>query len=201
MIVDAPPIVRCTRPPADALEWERDLLAHLEREGFLTGGVDGRPPSSEDDWHAVADELGRLHTSTLGWPQRPGCCCARQLLTRVRGGDVDLVEMPSGAVTLMRAAWAELPDGPDAVVHGDPGPRNVRLTVDGRVALLGWDDARVDCPWFDLADLPVRRLRSADAAVAGAASHAWEAAHAWSREPNYARWRLDLLAGCRSRPS
>ena len=89
-------------------------------------------------------------------------------------------------------------DGPDAVVHGDPAPRHVRVRGDGRVALLGWDRARVDCPWFDLADLPVRCLRPSDAAIAGAAAHAWEAAAAWTSEPNYARWRLDLLDGYRA---
>jgi Ser/Thr protein kinase RdoA (MazF antagonist) len=217
IVGDEAVVVRRTACPADALDWELDLLEHLDGEGFLvptvlptvdgrrhvhgtvvTRWIDGRLPSREDDWHAVGGELDRLHAATTGWPQRPGCCRARDLVTRTRGGDVDLVEMPPGAVGLVRAAWAELPDGPDAVVHGDPGPRHVRVRGDGQVALLGWDRARVDCPWFDLADLPVRRLRSADAANAGAAAHAWEAASAWTSEPNYARWRLDLLDGYRA---
>jgi aminoglycoside phosphotransferase (APT) family kinase protein len=104
--------------------------------------------------------------------------------------------MPRSVLRLVRSAWEELPDGPYPVVHGDPGPSNVKL-VDGRVALLDWDEARVDCPWFDLADLPVRVLDEAVEALARAAAHAWEAANGWIVEPAYARWRLGLLESFR----
>ena len=201
---------RSTRAPA-SLEWELDLLEFLSANQFVVpsvvrtaagarhaGGVivtrwiDGRPPADDHDWRAVADELGRLHRLTVGWPPRPGFRSARDLLTEWRGGDVDLSRMPGEVVRLVRSAWDELPSGPYPVIHGDPGPSNVKL-VDGRVALLDWDEARVDCPWFDLADLPVRVLDEAVTSFARAAAHAWEAANGWIVEPAYARWRLGLL--------
>ena len=154
--------------------------------------IAGRPPTSDDDWRAVAAELCRLHELTAEWPQRPGFLTARQLLTDRRGGDVDLDRMPDDAVGLVRDAWSAMSDGPCAVVHGGVGSSSVRL-VDGRVALLEWDDARVDHPWFDLAELPVRHLDRGDIVAACAAAHAWEAASAWTPEPAYARWRLELL--------
>jgi Ser/Thr protein kinase RdoA (MazF antagonist) len=210
-----PAVARRTNRAPASLEWELDLLEFLEANQFVVpsvvrtaagarhaGGVivtrwiDGRAPAGDADWHAVAHELGRLHRLTLGWPARPGFRSARELLTEWRGGDVDLSQMPRAVLRLVRSAWEELPDGPYPVVHGDPGPSNVKL-VDGRVALLDWDEARVDCPWFDLADLPVRVLDEAVEALARAAAHAWEAANGWIVEPAYARWRLGLLESFR----
>ena len=76
IVGDEAVVVRRSRCPADALDWELDLLDHLDAEGFLvpaalpTGDgrrhadgivvarwIDGRLPSGEDDWHAVAGEL------------------------------------------------------------------------------------------------------------------------------------------------
>jgi Ser/Thr protein kinase RdoA (MazF antagonist) len=209
-------VVRRSSRCEAALDWELDLLDILADHGFIvptavrtTSGarhvdgvvvsrhIDGRPPRTDDDWHAVADELQRLHAVTAGWPQRPGFLAARQLLTAQRGGDVDLARMPAAGVQLVRDAWSALPEGPGAVVHGDPSSSNVRI-VDGRVALLGWDEARGDHPWFDLADLPIRRLDRGDIVAACAAAHAWEAASAWALEPAYARWRLELLDSYRA---
>ena len=99
---------------------------------------------------------------------------------------------------MVREAWAALPGAAMAVVHGDTNAGNVRICDDGRVALLDWDGARVDCPWFDLADLPIRRLPYEVAGAASAAAHAWEAANCWVREPAYARWRLGLLDSVRA---
>jgi Ser/Thr protein kinase RdoA (MazF antagonist) len=212
-----PVVVRRSRRAPEALAWELDLLDALAADGFVVptavptssgvrhvGGVvvsrcvGGRPPAGDDDWHAVADELHRLHEVTAEWSQRPGFCSAHDLLTEQHGGDVDLSAMPPSAVGMVRAAWAALPDATMAVVHGDTNAANVRIGDDGRVALLHWDEARVDCPWFDLADLPVRRLPCAVAGAASAAAHAWETANCWVREPAYARWRLGLLDGFRS---
>jgi Ser/Thr protein kinase RdoA (MazF antagonist) len=205
---------RSKRAPA-SLEWELDLVEFLGANHFVVptvvrtaagarhaGGVivtrwiDGRPPAGDDDWRGVAAELGRLHRLTLEWPARPGFRSARELLTEWRGGDVDLSRMPRAVLRLIRSAWDDLPEGPYPVIHGDPGPSNVKL-VDGRVALLDWDEARVDCPWFDLADLPVRVLDEDVEARARAAAHAWEAANGWIVEPAYARWRLGLLESFR----
>lgn len=62
--------------------------------------------------------------------------------------------------------------------------------LEGRVGFLDWDEARVDDPWLDLADIPGLEVPAA----AKAAVDAWEAANAWVMEPPYARRRLGRLA-------
>lgn len=59
-----------------------------------------------------------------------------------------------------------------------------------RVGFLDWDEARVDHPWLDLADVPGLPVPGA----AKAAVDAWEVANAWVMEPTYARQRLARLA-------
>jgi aminoglycoside phosphotransferase (APT) family kinase protein len=134
---------------------------------------------------------------TAGWPQRPGFASTRELLTAERGGDVDLTRMPADAVAACRAAWQRLAGRPEAVVHGDPGPPNIRITPDG-VGLLDWDEARVDYTDLDLAELPAAELPATDLlpselARARRAATAWEAANGWTVEPSYARRQLALL--------
>lgn len=109
-----------------------------------------------------------------------------------RGGDVDLSVMPVDAVAACRRAWAALVGTPEAVVHGDPGPANIRITAAG-VGLLDWDEARLDSSDLDLAGLPVSALPPDRLAVAGTAATAWEAANGWTVEPPYARRQLALL--------
>ncbi|TDV51021.1 phosphotransferase enzyme family protein [Actinophytocola oryzae] len=196
-------VVRRSRRSAPSLEWELELLDHLSLNGFLVPEVvrthdgrrhvhgivvqewlPGREPE-EADWPSVAAELRRLHSLMATWPPRPDGPGTCDLLTTDRGGDVDLTSMPREAVAACRAAWAAL-DGPKTVVHGDPCAANIRIQEDGTVGLLDWDDARVDHPWLDLADLPcLDPPREARAAV-----DAWEAANAWFMEPTYARGRL-----------
>jgi Ser/Thr protein kinase RdoA (MazF antagonist) len=198
---------RSRRSPA-GLDWEIALLGHLARGGLRVPSVipaaDGRPhvdgvvvqswldgvPPGPSDWPAVVGVLRRLHKITAGWPQRPGFASTAALLRAGRGGDVDLSIMPTAAVAVCRRAWAGLAGTPQAVVHGDPGPGNVRMTAAG-AGLLDWDEARVDHTDLDLADLPdggglpPLRLAAARRAVA-----AWEAAAGWEIEPGYARRRL-----------
>jgi aminoglycoside phosphotransferase (APT) family kinase protein len=118
---------------------------------------------------------------------------ARDLLAAEHGGDVDLRAMPASAVAACRAAWGAL-SAESAVVHGDPCAANVRVSGDG-VGLLDWDEARVDHPDLDLADLPSAsaELPGARGRVARAAVAAWEAAAGWQLEPSYARRRLAEL--------
>jgi Ser/Thr protein kinase RdoA (MazF antagonist) len=200
---------RSRRPPA-SLDWEISLLAHLAGEGLgvpvmvaaldgrrHVGGVvvqrwlDGEPPAP-GDWPAVAAALRRLHAATAGWPQRPGSASTSDLLTAVRGGDVDLAMMPPAAVGACRAAWRRLAGRPQAVVHGDPGAQNIRITRDG-AALIDWDEARVDYTDLDLAELPGSDLAPERLAAARAAATAWEAANGWIVEPAYARRQLAML--------
>jgi Ser/Thr protein kinase RdoA (MazF antagonist) len=200
---------RVTRRSPASLEWELDLMRFLAEHGFTVPSVipaddgrshvdgvvvqrwlPGRAPTSYD-WPAVAAELGRLHAVTAGYPQRPGFRSTADLLTEDRGGDIDLTTMPPDAVASCRTAWASL-TGPHAVVHGDPGEANIRVTDDG-IGLLDWDEARVDHPDLDLADLPVPVLPHPRNRVARAAVNAWEAAAGWALEPAYARRRLAEL--------
>jgi Ser/Thr protein kinase RdoA (MazF antagonist) len=160
-------VARTSRRPGDSLDWEIRLLDHLAAHGFLVPAIvpaldgrqqvdrvvvqtwiDGAPPVSKD-WVTVAAELRRLHHVTAGWPQRPGSASTRDLLTAQRGDDVELSAMPGDAVASCRQAWARLDGVPEAVVHGDPGPANIRICSAG-VGLLDWDEARVDHVDLDL---------------------------------------------------
>jgi Ser/Thr protein kinase RdoA (MazF antagonist) len=205
-------VARRSRRPAASLDWELDLLDHLARHGLRVPRVvpaldgrrhvagvavltwlDGAPPGPRD-WPAVAAALARLHELTAGWTQRPGFASTRELLTAERGGDVDLTAMPAEAVAACRRAWARLDGRPQAVVHGDPGPSNIRVSGDGP-GLLDWDESRVDYTDLDLADLPGGELPPGELAVARAAATAWETANGWIIEPSYARRQLALLGG------
>jgi aminoglycoside phosphotransferase (APT) family kinase protein len=87
--------------------------------------------------------------------------------------------MPPEGVARCRAAWARLGGRQTCVVHGDPNPRNIRLTAE-RVALIDWDEAHVDVPDLDLV-LPHNAAGLDDAAHDSAAQAwaAWEAAVCW----------------------
>ncbi len=194
------------RSDAD-LAWETRLLQYLDGAGlavpqpiptadgrlFADGlvvmtHVDGGPPETEADWRRVADTLRRLHRLTRGWPQRPGWRSSTDLLSVETGTKIDLGAMPPDGVARCRAAWARLLGRDRCVVHGDPNPRNVRLTED-RVAMIDWDEAHVDVPDLDLV-LPHNAAGLDDAAhdIAAQASAAWEAAVCWDDE--YAVGRL-----------
>jgi len=182
-------------------------LKHLDNEGlivpmpiptldgrlFVDGLVvmtylEGRPPETEADWGRVADTLRHLHRLTQGWPQRPGWRSSTDLLHAETGTKIDLAAMPPEGVARCRAAWARLAGRQACVVHGDPNPRNVLMTAD-RVALIDWDEARVDVPDLDLV-LPhnAAGLEGAALDIAAQASAAWEAAVCWGDD--YAIKRL-----------
>ena len=211
-------VVRQSRRPPASLTWEADLLDHLARNGLRAPEVvpaldgrrhidgimvhawlDGTPPGPAD-WSAVAAYLRRLHQTTTSWPQRPGSASTRDLLTTDRGGDVDLSAMPPEAVADCRRAWARLDGRPQAVVHGDPGPANIRISADGP-GLLDWDEARVDYTDLDLAELPGSELPPDALTIARQAATAWEAANGWIIEPSYAQHQLQLLRSGRPRLS
>ena len=185
------------RSDAD-LAWETELLQHLDREGLTvpvpiptTDGrlfadglvvmtyVEGGPPETEADWRRVADTLRRLHRLTQGWPQRPGWRSSTDLVHAETGTRIDLGAMPPEGVARCRAAWARLVGRQTCVVHGDPNPRNVRMTAD-RVALIDWDESHVDVGDLDLV-LPhnAAGLDGGAHDIAAQASAAWEAAVCW----------------------
>jgi Ser/Thr protein kinase RdoA (MazF antagonist) len=177
------------------LGWETELLRHLDREGMTvpvpiptTDGrlfadglvvmtyVEGRPPEMEADWRRVADTFRQLHRLTQGWPQRPGWRSSTDLLHAETGTKIDLGAMPPEGVVRCRAIWARLTGRERCVVHGDPTAGNIRMTAD-RVALIDWDESRVDVPDLDLV-LPHNAADLDDDThdVAAQAWAAWDAA-------------------------
>jgi Ser/Thr protein kinase RdoA (MazF antagonist) len=208
-------VARRSRRSVPSLDWELDLLDHLGRQGVRVPAVvpaldgrrhvdgvvvlswlEGRSPGP-GDWPAVTVVLRQVHAETRGWPQRPGFASTRALLSVDRGGDVDLSGMPVEAVAACRRAWAGLAGTPEAVVHGDPGASNIRVSEDG-VGLLDWDEARVDSTDLDVAELPSADLPPQRLARARTAATAWEAANGWTAEPSYARRQLALLQAGRN---
>lgn len=187
------------RSDAD-LAWETQLMQHLDRNGmavpvpiptvdgrlFVDGltvmrFVEGEPPDTLSDWTRVAATLRELHRLTQDWPQRPGWRSSTDLLHAETGTKVNLAEMPAEGVARCRAAWARVAGRPTSVVHGNPAsPTNVMVTAD-RVALIDWDEARVDVSDLDLvlphnaADFDAEALDiTAQAEAAWAAAVCWE---------------------------
>ena len=202
-----PAVARLGRRSDADLAWETRLLHYLDREGLtvpvpirtsdgrhfadglvVMSFVEGEPPVSKGDWCRVADMLRRLHRLTRDWPQRPGWRSSADLLHADAGTRIDLTKMPPEGVTRCRAAWARLVGRERCVVHGDLNPRNVKMTPD-RVALIDWDEARVDISDLDLV-LPYNAggLVGDFHEAASQASAAWEAAVCWGDD--YAVKRL-----------
>lgn len=209
---DHPVAVRRSRRSPESLEWELDLIEHLHRHGLRTapaiaaddgrrhaGGVvvqpwlDGRPPTSTDDWRAVVETLERLHSVTRDHRQRPGCLRTPELERSSSSLDADMTALPADVAADVLAAFALADAAPVAVVHGDPGPTNIRMAPDGRVGLLDFDESRVDAVWHDLSNLGVQVLPDDEHELALRLSDAWETANAWIVEPAYARARLASL--------
>jgi len=103
-----------------------------------------------DDQLAAADLLARLHQATIAIgspghrpPSEPGAPAHRPPPVD-RGGIVD----PDLDATLARWRFGAGREAPRGAVHGDFYPRNIHVhdgpLGDGGLALLDWDDARVD---------------------------------------------------------
>jgi len=209
---DAQVAVRRSRRSAASLEWELDLIGFLDAHSFIVPTVvlanngrrhvddvvvqrwiPGREPDSLHDWKQIARELQRLHALSIDYPQRPGCCSVGELVVYRRSGDADLDNMELQAVSLVLSVFEAFAACDTAVVHGDVGAPNLRITPEGRVGLLDWDESRVDVTAHDLSPLGVQVLSDADHAAAQRLSNAWEAANSWVIEPEYARRRLTML--------
>jgi Ser/Thr protein kinase RdoA (MazF antagonist) len=203
-------VIRVSGRGAESLAWELDLLDALSAAGVMVPHtiptddgqrhdrgvlvqrfIDGDRPTTPADWDRVVATISAVHEATVGWPQRPGFRSARELMRDASGGDVDLAAMPPDAVALVRGSWAAVLDEADCAIHGDMGQGNVLMT-DDYVALIDWDEARVDVPAFDYAHLPAEVVPGGYDAV-HRAGVAWEAATCWLPEPDYARRRLDEL--------
>lgn len=204
--------VRRSRRSGPSLAWELDLLTRLDAAGFLVPTpipaadgrphvdgvvvqrwIDGHPPTSDADWERVATELRRLHRAAIDVGQRPDCCAVTDLARHRRSVDADLDRVPATVERRVVEVFASLADRSPVLIHGDPGPENLRIGDDGRVGLLDWDESRLDLDWHDLSNLGIAVLDPADQARAERLSHAWEAVNGWVVEPDYARRRLAAL--------
>ncbi len=204
--------IRRSRRSAESLAWELELLAALDADGFLVPvplltddgrssadgivvqrWIDGIPPREPNDWELVATELRRLHSRFAAHRQRPGCQTITELNRSSRSVDADMSTLPDDAATDVLAAFATMTRVATSVVHGDPGASNLRITDDGRVGLLDWDESRVDVVHLDLANLGIQVLREDEHQRALRCAGAWEVANAWTAEPSYARQRLAHL--------
>ncbi|WNV77823.1 phosphotransferase [Geodermatophilus sp. DSM 44513] len=212
-----PLVVRRSSRPLASLAWELELLEVLGAAGLRVpvpvqtedgrrshGGVvvqtrlRGHPPRAAEDWRRVAGAVVAVHEVTRGWRQRPGSADLRGLLRAGRGADVDLEAMPPDVAALVRRTWRlALTDGAAGaegrcVVHGDLHAGNLLIDDEGEVAVLDWDEARVDVPALDLAALPPAAGTDVPGVVRDAAL-AWEVATCWTVEPEHARRVLRRL--------
>lgn len=206
-------VVRVSGRPAESLEWELDLLDALDAAGVVVPRsvatddgrrhnqgvlvqqfIPGHPPHDRQDWERVVATLTTVHDVTADWPQRPGFASASYLLHHPTGGDIQLEAMPDDAVSLVRSSWQPVVTGAETAIHGDLGESNVLIT-DQQVALIDWDEARVDVPAFDFTDIPdqVPLPLPIDRTALSIAGLARETATCWISEPDYAAHRLDEL--------
>lgn len=210
-----------TRDPA-AVAWANAVKQRARSSGLLAPpylpAADGRlvvdgvtlqpylagRAATPVELRAAEPRLRAFHAATAGMRQRPGFAGSVALLHRRRGGDVDLDTMPVELVRLCRAAWRALRDLPRSGIHGDLNADNVLVTPAGEIALVDWDECRVDAPLFDVdawrdaagpgsgSTLDVLADRSDAPARLGAAAAkrarlAFEVASCWTVEPAHAR--------------
>jgi thiamine kinase-like enzyme len=103
--------------------------------------------------------------------------------------------MPPELVRACRRRWKGLEAETRSVVPGDLTLENILRTPDGHLALIDWDESRVDAPLLDIAGLldsnpgyPEGKWLCAKNAL-----DAWEVAECWTREPEYARRRAEMM--------
>ncbi len=200
--------VRRSRRSVASLDWELDLIERLDELGFMVPvpirtddgrrrdgdlvvqrWLHGRAPSTDGDWHRVAEELGRLHDATRSFRQRPGCSATPDLTRTSCSVDADMRVVPADVAEVTLSVFASFVDHPRSVLHGDPTASNLRLDADGRVGLLDFDESRVDVAAHDLSNLGVQVLDDDAHRRAERLSNAWEAVNGWLVEREYARER------------
>jgi Ser/Thr protein kinase RdoA (MazF antagonist) len=192
-------VFKTTRRLPEAIEWLAPVFGIAEGSGFAvpwaiksrTGRyvehgwtceifIQGRAFRDAEMRHVRAPML-RFHAATKAVAQRPGFLAAGDFIHCDVGGDVDLRGMPADIVAACRAAWSRIAERPVCAVHGDLNPGNLLWTADGKIALLDWDECRVDAALFDGAAIGWDRDEERLAVLA------WEVACSWHLEPAYAR--------------
>ena len=191
-------VAKTTGRSKEALEWLEPVFDSAEEAGFvvprfiktkngnisfegitLETFIEGKAFTSEE-MPVILPLLERFHHKTADVAQRPDFASSLDLLREPRGGDVNLSHMPKGLVKRCRDAWEALEGHPQSAIHGDINPSNLLHMSDDRVALLDWDEARVDASIFDMSFIKTSEdLRRAFLA--------WEVATCWLVEPSYAK--------------
>ena len=204
--------LRRSRRSAASLEWELSLMEVLREHSFsvpatipATDGalhvdgwcvqswLDGHPPTSADDWSRVASELHRLHFLMRAHSQRPGCVTLHELVTSRTSVDADLSGIPDEVIDVCVAQFEPHLEGQVSLIHGDPGPENIRILADGSIGFIDWDEARLDIAELDFADLGIGCLNGLRQRCAAAAANAWETLNGWNLEPDYASRRFERV--------
>jgi hypothetical protein len=194
-------VAKTTRRSEAQLRWLAPLQEAARRAGFL---VPALIPSAqgrlvEEGWTLepflpgerltrgdlpeLLPQLGAFHRLSAHLPQRPGFAAARDLLTQDAGGDADLAATPPDLAERCRDAWRPFADAPLVGLHGDLNPDNLLRHPSGAVALLDWDEARVDAAFYDRTAL---LGRTGVTASEWRAFLAWEVAVSWTLEPAHA---------------
>jgi Ser/Thr protein kinase RdoA (MazF antagonist) len=193
-------VFKTSRRTSEAIAWLGRVLPLAEQSGFIvprpikskTGRViehgwtcepflPGKP-FRQADMNRLASPLKLFQAATAAIGQRPGFLAARDFVHHDSGGDLDLSRMPPDLSALCRAAWRQIEQQPVCAVHGDLTAGNLLLTADNRIAVLDWDESRVDAAVFDTCQVdPNNAGTTIEMAVI-----AWEVACSWHIEPDYA---------------
>ncbi len=164
---------------------DRLLISGWTLEQFIGG-----TPLKESELADLKPGLECFHCLAEATAQRPGFASSGELLHVTAGGDVDLQQMPARLQTVCRRIWARFQMGKQTVIHGDLNTANILRTAEGQLALLDWDESRVDLAAFDLLNIPVRNTLSPSQKLL---LDAWEVAVCWQVEPEYARRLAERL--------
>jgi Ser/Thr protein kinase RdoA (MazF antagonist) len=183
-------VVRLEETTLDSARWEHELLRFLARSvpevvvplaaperapdgrvATLLPYIDGLALDRDDEAQRLelAGLLARLHCAGLHWQggPRPGVPGFAELdLVRNRWWDWELVEQPRALVHAYEATLDWLFDPPPlayGVIHGDVCRGNVRVRDGVVVAVIDWEDARLDWPAAELANAAWEVCRVGDA--------------------------------------
>lgn len=198
-------VFKTTTRSGEAIAWLTEVHRHAEGAGLvvprylpsLRGAlvesgwtceplIEGQA-FSEHELPAIAPLMAKFHDATKTLAQRPGFRSSNDLLSEDAGGDVSLRVMPEPIVTACRATWTRVAGAPEAIVHGDLNPANLIWCLDGRPALLDWDECRRDLTLFDTVQMGGATAEEQNAALA------WEVACCWHVEPERARKLADAF--------
>ena len=183
-------VLRLERTTLGSARWEHELLRFLAprvpeavlplagpepwecgRVASLWPWVPGAPLDRGDEAQrlALVELLARLHRAGLAWQggPRPGVPGYPDLdPVRNRWWDWELVEKPPALIRAYEATRDWLADPPGlalGAVHGDVSRGNLRVREGRIVALLDWEDARLDWPAWELANATWEACRAGDA--------------------------------------